>query len=195
MSTQSNILTYAQREAYRRDILNIPSPIDEWLISNARSPWIAFLKVYLMLNEVEAEYVTCRVDMDHVTIAGIQVYRFPDRLLSPRVMLDFFAGGKDDIAAPNWTQWSNPSLVFQQPSLNFAQLFARMATWPLNLANNVPDMFPSFTPERPLRPVENTQTHKPRASMPRAALPRSSVPTEVAEATAIMPMKFEPSDD
>lgn len=167
MSTQSSILTYAQREAYRRDVLNIPSPVDQWLLSNARSPRVAFLKVYMMFADVEAEYVTCRIDMEHDTvsiiiminlghhspisasqIAGIQAYRLyvtakpsprsahsPDRQLSPRAMLDFFAGSKDDIAAPNWIQWTNPTLIFEQPSLTFAQLFARMATWPLNLAH------------------------------------------------------------
>lgn len=58
-------LNYAQRQAYRRDVLNIPSPLDAWLLSNARSPRIAFLKVYLMLDDVEAEYVTCLVEMEH----------------------------------------------------------------------------------------------------------------------------------
>ncbi|KZP26576.1 hypothetical protein FIBSPDRAFT_887087 [Athelia psychrophila] len=142
-----NSLTYAERETYRREVLNIPSPLDEWLLSNERSPRIAFLKVYLMLGDVEAEYVTCRVDMEHDLIAGIETYRLyivakpsprslhsPERQLSPRAMLAFFAGGKDDIAAPPWTQWTKTTSIFQQPVGTFATLFARMATWPLNLA-------------------------------------------------------------
>ncbi|KZP28582.1 hypothetical protein FIBSPDRAFT_885455 [Athelia psychrophila] len=204
MSTQTRNLTYAAREAYRRDVLNIPSPIDEWLVSNARSPRIAFLKVYLMLNDVEAEYVTCRVDMEHDIIAGVEVYRLyviakpsprsvhsPDQQNSPRAMLDFFAGGKDDIAAPNWTQWTRNTLVFQQPSVTFAELFARMATWPLNLAqhDNLGKIIRVFTPERALSPAENTRTHKVRASAPRA-----TVPTELVEVTADVPMKWEKSD-
>lgn len=71
MSAQSNILTYAQREAYRRDVLNIPSPVDQWLVSNARSPRVAFLKVYMMFGDVEAEYVTCRIDMEYETVSHI----------------------------------------------------------------------------------------------------------------------------
>ncbi|KZP27749.1 hypothetical protein FIBSPDRAFT_886305 [Athelia psychrophila] len=117
-------------------------------------------------------------------------------------MLAFFAGANNDIAAPPWTQWTNPTLIFQQPILTFTALFARMATWPLNLAQvkfpvyqpfrpygilvqdlcgvflpllwmlsklkgecqlqNIPQTYAIVTPDRPLQPVENTCTHKPR---------------------------------
>ncbi|KZP24374.1 hypothetical protein FIBSPDRAFT_888837 [Athelia psychrophila] len=218
-------LTYAEREAYRRDILNIPSPLDEWLLSNERSPRIAFLKVYLMLGDVEAEYVTCRVDMEHDLIAGIETYRLyivakpsprslhsPERQLSPRAMLAFFAGGKDDIAAPPWTQWTKTTSIFQQPAGSFATLFARMATWPLNLAQRnlsarmilwskifvifnetdsraplqiLPPTYALVTPERPHRPVENTCSHKPRARLQ----------AQPVQTSPITQMKLEMSDD
>lgn len=58
-------LTYAEREVYRREVLNIPSPLDDWLQTNARMPRVAALKSYLLLSDVEAEYVTCRVEMEH----------------------------------------------------------------------------------------------------------------------------------
>lgn len=58
----------------------------------------------------------------------------PEQQVSPRAMLAFFAGANDDIAAPPWTQWTNPTSIFQQPILTFAALFARMATWQVNLA-------------------------------------------------------------
>lgn len=64
-----SLLTYAERETYRREVLNFPTPLDEWLLSNERSPRVAFLKVYLMLDDVEAEYVTCRVDMEHEAVS------------------------------------------------------------------------------------------------------------------------------
>ncbi|KZP08144.1 hypothetical protein FIBSPDRAFT_901516 [Athelia psychrophila] len=208
-----NSLTYVERETYRREVLNIPSPLDEWLLSNERSPRIAFLKVYLMLGDVEAEYVTCRVDMEHDLIAGIETYRLyivakpsprslhsPERQLSPRAMLAFFAGGKDDIAAPPWTQWTKTTSIFQQPVGTFATLFARMATWPLNLAQRnlsarmimwsrifviLPQTYALVTPERPHRPVENTRTHKPRAR-PQA---------QPVQTSPIAQMKQEMSDD
>lgn len=158
-------LTYAEREAYRRDVLKIPTPLDQWLLCNERTTRINHLIVYCMLGDVEAEYVTCRVDMEHeivsltainlssycsissAQIAGIESYRLyivakpsprsshsPGIEVSPRAMLGFFAGGKDDIAAPPWTQWTKPKMIFQQPVGTFATLFARMAIWPVNLA-------------------------------------------------------------
>lgn len=62
-------LTYAEREVYRREVLNIPSPLDDWLQTNARMPRVAALKSYLLLSDVEAEYVTCRVEMEHYRVS------------------------------------------------------------------------------------------------------------------------------
>lgn len=53
----------------------------------------------------------------------------------------------------------------------------------------MPENIAVFTPERPPRPALNTRTHKPRAHMPRG------MQTEVVEVTAIVPVKWEPSDD
>lgn len=54
--------TYAERQAYRRDVLNLPGPVDRWLTACTRSPHIAFLKDYLMIENVQRDYVTCLVE-------------------------------------------------------------------------------------------------------------------------------------
>lgn len=56
--------TYEERRAYREEVLKLPSPIDRWLTANSRSPRIMFLRDYLMLAEVETEYVTCVVEYE-----------------------------------------------------------------------------------------------------------------------------------
>jgi hypothetical protein len=56
--------TYAERQAYRRDVLHLPGPIDRWLLSNIRSPRINFLQDYLMLADVKNEYVICTVEIE-----------------------------------------------------------------------------------------------------------------------------------
>lgn len=80
-------LTYTERETYRREVLNIPSPLDDWLLTNERTQRIAFLKIYLMLDDVESEYVTCRVDMEH-DLVSITVISFSSyNSISPRLRL------------------------------------------------------------------------------------------------------------
>lgn len=54
--------TYAERQAYRRDILKLPGPIDRWLIANSRSPHISFLRDYLLLADFKKESVDCCVE-------------------------------------------------------------------------------------------------------------------------------------
>lgn len=53
-------------------------------------------------------------------------------LNSPRALLDRFVGSSHAVDAPEWTQWTTPIRVFQQPKMTFAALFVRMATWDLN---------------------------------------------------------------
>lgn len=52
---------------------------------------------------------------------------------SPRAFLDRFTGSNKALDAPEWTSWTEKHLEFQQPKRNFAALFARMATWDLNM--------------------------------------------------------------
>lgn len=47
-------------------------------------------------------------------------------------MLEIFEGSKHAIDAPEWTQWTRPTLQFQQPRASFAALFGRMALWDVN---------------------------------------------------------------
>lgn len=53
--------TPAERQRYCRDVLKLPGPIDRWLTVNSRSPRIDFLKDYLLLEDVQVEYVDCIV--------------------------------------------------------------------------------------------------------------------------------------
>jgi hypothetical protein len=54
--------TDVERQAYRRDVLGLPGPVDRWLIANSRSPNISFLKDYLLLADITREYVNCVVE-------------------------------------------------------------------------------------------------------------------------------------
>ena len=54
------------------------------------------------------------------------------RSVSPRAVLEIFVGSKHALDAPEWTQWTRPSLQFQQPRALFAALFAWMALWDVN---------------------------------------------------------------
>jgi hypothetical protein len=56
--------TYAERQAYRHDVLHLPGPVDRWLLTNIRSPRINFLQDYLMLVDVKNQYVTCFVEIE-----------------------------------------------------------------------------------------------------------------------------------
>jgi len=60
--------TYAERQAYRRDVLHLPGPVDRWLLTNIRSPRIDFLKDYLMLADVKYQYVTCIAEIESTTV-------------------------------------------------------------------------------------------------------------------------------
>ena len=60
--------TYAERQAYRRDVLRLPGPVDRWLLANIRSPHINFLQDYLMFAGVKNEYVICTVEIESETV-------------------------------------------------------------------------------------------------------------------------------
>jgi hypothetical protein len=53
---------------------------------------------------------------------------------SPRATLAHYTGFKDHPNAPGWTRWDNSTVTFWQPRGSFADLFARMAAWEVNLA-------------------------------------------------------------
>jgi hypothetical protein len=60
--------TYTERQAYRRNVLKLPGPVDRWLIANSRSPFISFLQDYLLLADVKQEYVDCFVESVCVSV-------------------------------------------------------------------------------------------------------------------------------
>lgn len=63
--------TYAERLAYRENILHLPGPVDRWLTANSRSPrFVMVLQNYLMLADVETEYVTCLVEREYLTVSA-----------------------------------------------------------------------------------------------------------------------------
>jgi hypothetical protein len=46
--------------------------------------------------------------------------------------LERFTGSNSAIDAPDWTSWERKTWEFQQPELDFASLFVRMASWEEN---------------------------------------------------------------
>jgi hypothetical protein len=65
-------------------------------------------------------------------------------LKSPRAVLDVHVGSNDELAAPEWTRWSKPTLVFYQPRASFADLFAWISSSDYNclaVRNDIPDIF------------------------------------------------------
>jgi hypothetical protein len=46
--------------------------------------------------------------------------------------MERFMGSNAALNAPNWTSWKCKTWEFQQPMLNFASLFVRMADWEEN---------------------------------------------------------------
>jgi len=46
--------------------------------------------------------------------------------------LERFTGSNKALNAPDWTSWETKACKFQQPKLNFASLFVRMAGWEEN---------------------------------------------------------------
>ena len=58
-STLPSTASYTEMQAYRRDILKLPGPIDRWLTSNRQSPWIAFQRDYMLLPDIQSSHVVC----------------------------------------------------------------------------------------------------------------------------------------
>ena len=52
-------MSYAEKQAYRHDVLKLPGPVDRWLTSNRRSPWIAFQRDYMLLADIQSSHVVC----------------------------------------------------------------------------------------------------------------------------------------
>lgn len=52
--------TYQDRQEYRRNVLNIPGPVDRWLTAHERAPYIGNLQDYLMIDSRQ-DYVVCHV--------------------------------------------------------------------------------------------------------------------------------------
>jgi hypothetical protein len=63
--------TYAERQMYRENVLKLPGPVDRWLTANSRMPRIMGLRDYLMLTEVQTEYVTCLVEREYVAVSAM----------------------------------------------------------------------------------------------------------------------------
>jgi hypothetical protein len=51
---------------------------------------------------------------------------------SPWAIMEQFTGLNTALNAPSWTSWTRKTWKFQQPKLNFASLFVRMADWEEN---------------------------------------------------------------
>lgn len=62
--------TYAEHKAYCEGVLKLPGPVDRWLTANSRCPRIGFLQDYLMLEEVQTEYVTCVVEREYPEVSA-----------------------------------------------------------------------------------------------------------------------------
>jgi hypothetical protein len=62
--------TYAERQAYRRNVLCLPGPVDRWLLANIRSPHVGFLRDYLMFADVRNAHVTCLVEIEHEVVSS-----------------------------------------------------------------------------------------------------------------------------
>lgn len=58
-TTLSPTASYGEMQDYRRNVLNLPGPIDRWLTSNRRSPWVAFLRDYMLLPDIRSSHVVC----------------------------------------------------------------------------------------------------------------------------------------
>ena len=165
--------TEPERQAYRRDVLHLPGPVDRWLVTNIRSPRINFLQDYLLLIPEDIKismslalwrsrvrwYVHLYSQLIGVWLSYFFAQllctdRIPERLTtytlyikaiaspqsrnnlilrtSPRAILERFTGSNKALNAPDWTSWERKACEFQQPKLNFASLFVRMAEWEEN---------------------------------------------------------------
>ena len=58
-STLPSTASYADMQAYRRDVLKLPGPINRWLTSNRWSPWIEFQRDYMLLPDIQSSHVVC----------------------------------------------------------------------------------------------------------------------------------------
>lgn len=61
--------TYAERQAYRRNVLHLPGPVDRWLLANIQSPCINFLQDYLMFADTKYQHVKCIVEIESEVVS------------------------------------------------------------------------------------------------------------------------------
>ena len=52
-------MSYTEMQAYRRDVLKLPGPVDRWLTSNRQSPWIMFQRDYMLLPKIQSSHIVC----------------------------------------------------------------------------------------------------------------------------------------
>jgi len=133
------------RDAYRREVLGLPGPVDRWLTANSACGTTNLLCTLLMNNEVE-DFVICTVRRVRIEATpNDTIFGDPDTHIlyitasatnesipifhrtSPTAILDHFVGNTRDIAAPEWMAWDRVELQFRQPRSSIADIFARLA--------------------------------------------------------------------
>ncbi|KII85388.1 hypothetical protein PLICRDRAFT_31629 [Plicaturopsis crispa FD-325 SS-3] len=173
----------AAREAYRRDVLKMPRPLDRWLVSVARSPDPSFLSDYTMtggsFSATQApDNGTIFKDEETYTLY-ITAY-LPDGTgcpwylqESPRAVLERFTGIDTDKTAPDWVNWQSPTLEFYQPTALFADLFVRVAMWEHNMSQVEAWPTPGTDPSTPRKQqmATNSRSHKRDVANPSHAYP------------------------
>jgi hypothetical protein len=73
------------RDAYRREVLGLPGPVDRWLTANSACGTTHLLCTLLMNNEVE-DFVVC-------TVRRVRIEVCPCIFQYPRFVVDFICEG------------------------------------------------------------------------------------------------------
>jgi hypothetical protein len=62
-----------ERKVYRKNVLDIPGPVDRWLAINSRNPVLSdsFLNDYLMIKTAPSDYVQCFVEMEYGAVCHL----------------------------------------------------------------------------------------------------------------------------
>jgi len=93
--------TYAERRAYREDVLKLPGPVDRWLTANSRCPRIGFLQNYLLLEEVQTEYVTCVVEREYVEVSATPFHHISFKLRCELYLTNLFLSAGNPLTTPH----------------------------------------------------------------------------------------------
>lgn len=75
-STLALNASYAEILAYRRDVLKLPGPVDRWLTSNRRSPWIEFQRDYMLLPDIQSSHVVCFIEFTAKKVSNQVLIRY-----------------------------------------------------------------------------------------------------------------------